>query len=158
MSGNDTRKEHRLFQLPVNPVSPYRNARLFPVGDRSRESVVDFPFICCATLLDNTGYSRIGISRQIHYAQTTNVAGISVLKGFAPRRATLKSSMPSYQLEDGVISAQWAKSFAGRAGGYREIPLHGELIPVEVGLQNFWLFVVWKQTRTELLGSPSFFQ
>src|SRR5215475_8863726 len=83
MSGTDTRKEHRLFQLPVNPVSPYRNARLFPVGDRSRESVVDFPFICCATLLDNTGYSRIGISRQIHYAQTTNVAGISVLKGFA---------------------------------------------------------------------------
>src|SRR5262245_11900884 len=118
MSGTDTRKEHRLFQLPVNPVSPYRNARLFPVGDRSRESVGDFPCICCATLLDNTGYSRIGISRQIHYAQTTNVAGISVLKGFA-LGGHPASSLPSYQLKDGVISAQWAKSFARRAGGYR---------------------------------------
>ena len=156
MSGTDTRKEHRLSQLPVNLVSPYRNARLFPAGDRSRESVVDFPFICCATLLDNTGYSRIGISRQIHYAQTTNVAGISVLKGFA-LGGHPASSLPSYQLKDGVISAQWAKSFAGRAGGYREIPLHGELVTVEIGLQNFWLFVVRKQTRTELLGSPSFF-
>src|SRR5262249_46731426 len=80
------------------------------------------------------------------------------IERLCPRRTTLQRPLPSYQLEDGVISDQWAKSFAGRAGGYREIPLHGELIPVEVGLQNFWLFVVRKQTRTELLGSPSFFQ
>src|SRR5262245_4519853 len=60
----------------------------------------------------------------------------------SPASSTPPSSSPGHQLEHRVIAGQWSKSFSRGAGRHREIPLHCQLVAIEVGFQDLRLFIL----------------